>query len=450
MHTDGDRSGPGAVYETLQPQPMAVDMNASLLEDSLTYPTANSMSGLLGDFSWTFLGNGIFAGCQWGIIIILAKLVTTEVVGQYSLSQAIIGPSLMFTTFHLRGVVASDLKNQFTNREYFGFRIITLTIGLLLGMTVALLSVRSAIQLTMVALVGLTQAAELTSDTLYGFRQRRGDLVRPATSMILKGLCGLLALSASIYWLHSVLLGLAALFVTRAGFLLIYDFNGVMGERGSTLGLRREYFRLARHVQLLKVVFFLGLVAMLGSFIGMIPRYFVEGYLGPRELGVFAAISSLMAIGLMPVAALGMAGFVRLARAFADRASSDFLKLLSVLLGLSLIIGLGGVGLAYFAGPQILTTLFRHEYSGYTVLLKLTMVTSAVTYLTAALGSSLTAARVFKPQVTLLTVVGLTEFLACWLLVPRMGLTGAALACLGAAFVQFSGTALVLFTHLDR
>jgi len=183
---------------------------------------------------------------------------------------------------------------------------------------------------------------------------------------------------------------------------------------------------------------------MLSALIGMIPRYFVQGYLGSRELGVFAAISSLISIGLMPVGALGMAAFVRLARGFTEGPSADFVKILSTLLGLSLAIGIVGVTLAYLAGSQILTLLFRREYAAYTDLLKLTMINGAITFLTASLGASVTAARIFKPQVMILAIVGGTEILACFLLVPRIGLTGAAVACLIGTLVQLIGTAMIL------
>jgi len=424
--------------------------SAPIHQNRLTaYLKFRPMSGLLGDFTWTLLGNGVSAACQWGIIIILAKLVTAEAVGQYSLSQAILAPVLMLVAFQLRGVVASDLKNEFANREYFGFRLITLTMGLLLAMMIAV-STQPAVQIVMVGIVGLTQAAELTSDTLYGFHQRRGDLVRPATSMILKGPIGLMALSAGIYWIHSVLVGLAALFVTRAAVLVLYDLKGSLEDHHWLHRAWRDYFHWRRHYHLFKVVLFIGMMAMLSALIGVIPRYFVQGYLGTRELGVFAAISSLISVGLMPVGALGMAAFVRLARGFTEGPSADFVKILSVLLGLSLVIGVGGVTLAYFAGSQILTMLFRREYAAYTDLFRLTMVIGAVTFLTASLGASLTAARIFKPQVTILAIVGVTEVLACWVLVPRMGLTGAAIACLVGALVQLIGTALVLVTRWAR
>jgi O-antigen/teichoic acid export membrane protein len=432
-----------------QPPTARTPLSSIAFEGLSVYPKGHWMS-LLGDFSWTLLGNGIFAACQWGIIIILAKMVNAEAIGQYSLSQAILTPVLTLTAFQLRGVVASDVRNEFTNREYFGFRMTTMVIGLLAALVVAFSTVHSFNQIQMVGIVGLIQSAELASDTLYGFHQRRGNLVRPATSMIIKGLIGLVALSTGIYWGHSVLIGLAALLATRVAILVLYDLNKTLGDRDPGLGIGRAYFDLGRHIRLFKVVCYVGIMAMLSAWIGMIPRYFIEAYLGPRELGVFTAIFSLTAIGLMPVGALGMASFVRLARTFNFGPSEQFFHLLGMLLALSFAIGVGGLLLAYLAGPQILTSLFRPEYAAYTELFKLTMMIGAVTFLAASLGASLTAARVFKPQVKLLAIVGIAEALGCWALVPRQGLTGAALACLGAAAIQFIGTALVLIVQWNR
>jgi O-antigen/teichoic acid export membrane protein len=408
------------------------------------------ISALLGDFTWTLLGNGVFAACQWGIIIVLAKLVTAVAVGQYSLGQAILAPTLMFAAFQLRAAIASDLQNQFTTREYFGFRLTTLFTGLLLAVLIAFATTRSPLQTAIVGVIGLIQVAELTSDTLYGFHQRRGDLIRPALSMTLKGPIGLLALSLGVYWTHKVLVGLVGLLSTRVVLLVVYDLRNAFNNPDSIINRASEYFRWRRHVQLFRGVFFMGLMTMLIALVGMIPRYFVQFYCGPRDLGVFGAISSLISIGLMPVGAMGLAAFVPLARAFSEGLSHDFLKILGVLLSLSLTLGVAGVTLAYLAGSQILTLLFRAEYAAYTDLFRWIMVAGAVTFVTNSLGASLTAARIFRPQVIILLIVAVAESAGCWALMPRLGLMGAVWACLGATMIQFVGVALVLVMQFPR
>ncbi|MGI8856402.1 MAG: hypothetical protein ACR2JW_11675, partial [Thermomicrobiales bacterium] len=52
---------------------------------------------LRANFSWTFVGNVVYAACQWGMLVVLAKLGSPEVVGQFALGLAITAPVIMLT-----------------------------------------------------------------------------------------------------------------------------------------------------------------------------------------------------------------------------------------------------------------------------------------------------------------------------------------------------------------
>jgi len=47
-------------------------------------------SSLTADFSWTFVGNAIYAAGQFAILMLLTKLVRPELVGQYALGLALV------------------------------------------------------------------------------------------------------------------------------------------------------------------------------------------------------------------------------------------------------------------------------------------------------------------------------------------------------------------------
>src|SRR5262245_17210531 len=47
------------------------------------------------NFSWSFAGNAVYAGCQWGMLMVMAKLGSPEVVGQFALGLAVTGPITM-------------------------------------------------------------------------------------------------------------------------------------------------------------------------------------------------------------------------------------------------------------------------------------------------------------------------------------------------------------------
>src|SRR6476620_2595235 len=66
---------------------------------------------LRANFGWTLAGNVVYAACQWGILVALAKLGTLQMVGEFALS--------------LRSVQATDALREYEFRYYFSLRLLT-------------------------------------------------------------------------------------------------------------------------------------------------------------------------------------------------------------------------------------------------------------------------------------------------------------------------------------
>ncbi len=65
---------------------------------------------LRSNFVWTLSGNLVYAACQWGMLVVLARMGNAEMVGQFALALSIITPVLMFTNLQLRSVQATDAR----------------------------------------------------------------------------------------------------------------------------------------------------------------------------------------------------------------------------------------------------------------------------------------------------------------------------------------------------
>src|SRR5688500_18644573 len=76
-----------------------------------TNPAAGN--SLRSNFAWTLTGNIGYAACQWGMLVLLAKMGSTEMVGQFALALAILTPILGFTNLQLRSVQATDARRDF-------------------------------------------------------------------------------------------------------------------------------------------------------------------------------------------------------------------------------------------------------------------------------------------------------------------------------------------------
>ena len=98
-----------------------------MINDAIIKPLS-----LKRNFAWTFVGNAFYAGSRWLIIMILAKLNTVELVGQYSLAIAVITPVMAFTDLQLGTVMITDVHNEKTFKEYLTLRFITTFIAIII------------------------------------------------------------------------------------------------------------------------------------------------------------------------------------------------------------------------------------------------------------------------------------------------------------------------------
>lgn len=433
------------------------------------------------NFSWTLIGNAVYAACQWGMLVSIAKLGSPEMVGQFTLGLAITAPVLMFTNLHLRTVQVTDAKKQFVFGDYLALRIIGTTVGMLvISGIVATTGYRLETSLS-ILFIGIAKAFESISDVCYGLIQQNEQMDRIARSMIVKGILSFSLMSLGLYISGSVVFGTVGLAIAWGLVLVTIDLpNASMfladsslppketSEPPAIVGIRprgdsQNLYRLARlslpfkvgkiliHFNvtvprsrwdaktLVKLAWLslpLGLVMMLISLNSNVPRYFIQNYLGEKTLGIFGALSYLMLVGGIVISALSESASPRLAKYYAAAERGKFGMLLLKLVIICGSFGIGGILVASLGGKQILTMLYRPEYAQQQELFIWLMIAAGISYVSSGLGYGLTAARYFRVQIPLFIVVTATSAVCCWLFIPTMGMKGAALALIMAAAVQ--------------
>ena len=408
--------------------------------------TAPRPLSLRSNFSWTFAGNVVYAGCQWGMLMVLVKLGSPEKVGQFALGLAVTAPIIMLTNLQLRAIQATDARREYRFGHYLALHLATTALSLLVIAGIAC-GYRLETALVILAL-GLAKAFESLSDVVYGLLQAHERMDRIALSMMIKGPLSLVALGTTICFTRSIVWGALALAGSWGVLLIAYDIpNGTrLLDKGETFLPLWNVPALAR---LAWLALPLGIVMMLISLNANIPRYFIEHYRGERELGIFAAVAYLMVAGDTVVSALGQSASPRLARYHAEGDRRALCRLLLQLAGLGAGIGAVGLLVALAAARQILTILYKAEYADHSDFLAWLMLAAMVSYIASFLGYGMTAARYFRSQMPLFGFCGAVSALACSGLVPRFGLIGAAWANLVGLMVQLIGS-MVLNAHALR
>lgn len=388
-----------------------------------------SVSSLLRrNLAWTLAGDAIYAACQWGMLIVLAKLGRPDMVGQFALGLAITAPVMILTNLSLRPIVATEHVGGSYFRDYLSLRLISSGLALALIIGIAVTAGYRQETLLIILVVGLAKAIEAISDIFYGLLQQHERMDRIATSMMLKGVLSLAALAISVASTGQALGGLIAMAMVWVVVLLTYDVpNGiaVLSAAGVQEGIRPRWDREALG-NIARLAWPLGLTAMFVSATAFVPRYFVERYGGEEQLGIFAAMAYLMVAGSMVMNALCQTAIPRLARHYAGGERDSFRALLFKLVIVGSALGAAGLSLVLGFGGEVLNILYTPEYARHADVLVWIMVAAAIDYIGTCLSWGVTSTREFHHFSIPYFLVASLAVIASAILVPTHGLLGAA------------------------
>jgi O-antigen/teichoic acid export membrane protein len=374
------------------------------------------------------------------MLVVLAKLGSAEMVGQFALGLAVAAPVFLLTNLALREVLVTDAEGAHAFGDYLALRILTTLAGLLcIAGIAALVNYRWETKVA-ILLVGVVKAVEAVSDMLYGLMQQHERMELIAGSIAARGVLAVMVFAAAVYLLDSVLVGLALVALAWALVLAAYDLPTSTRLLGGAIAPRWGRFDLLR---LFRLTLPLGVTVMLASLSAMIPRYFIERYHGEQELGIFVAIAYVAVVGSTVVNALGQSASARLARSYADGDRRSVRTLLAGMTAVAVLMGATGVAVAALCGGPLLAVLYRPEYAAHVDTLLLVMAAAAVGYVAAMLGYAITAARLFRVQMPLFAGVTAVAALSCADRVPAHGALGAAQATIMTAIANLLGVIAV-------
>jgi O-antigen/teichoic acid export membrane protein len=407
-------------------------------------------------FSWTFAGNVIYGACQWGMVMVLAKLGSPEQVGQFALGMGICAPIWLFCNLHLREVQATDARRECGFREYLALRLSTALLAILAIALIAFAAGYSREMAVILIVIGFLRGLESLEDIFYGLLQQHERMDRICKSLLMKGPLALFALCAGFYLTRSVAWGVGCAAIAIGLVLVLYDIRGPASLLGAASagsqkpGIPMPRWDARRLAEMAELALPLGFVTTLTSLTVNIPRYFLEHYSGRRELGIFAAMSYLMLAGTAVVVSLGQAASSRLAQHYSSGNRFAFSELLTKLLAIAVLLGISGVLAVVTFGQQLLRVFYGPQYLGNNDVFVWLMMAAGIGYVCTFLAYAMTAARCFKAQFPLFVLVALSAFVSCALLVPRDGTLGAAIALAVAMVIQLLGSCVIVSGALAR
>jgi O-antigen/teichoic acid export membrane protein len=411
---------------------------------------------LRSNFAWVLSGNVIYAACQWGMIVALAKLGSSFMVGQFSLGLAIATPVLMFSNLHLRAVQATDAMRLYSFAEYLQLRIFMTSIAIVAIAGIAWFENYERRTAMVILAVALAKGIETLSDIHYGLFQLNDRLDQTGRSMMLRGAFSVVALGAGLYLTRDVFWGCVGLALVWLAALLLFDFRHVRpflatSEEFSYTRTLAGFWRLGhglagfqRQWNLARLAVPLGIMTTLASINLNMPRYFIQSRMGEDQLGIFSALAYATVALTLVSDSLGNCAIPRLSRLYAEGRHAEFRAVLLKLSVIGGVLGLAGLVVAKLMGKQLLTVFYSREYAAGSQLFVVLMFATAIHCVAGMLTSGILSARCFAIQVPIFAAVAATSALACYWLIPTSGLSGGAMAMVIGSVVRLILVAAVV------
>jgi O-antigen/teichoic acid export membrane protein len=400
---------------------------------------------LRSNFAWAMTGNTVFAACQWGMIVALAKFGSAFMVGQFSLGLAIVTPVFMLSNLDLRAVQATDAIREYRFAEYLRLRLTLTLVAFAVIAAIVWFGKYERVTAGVIVAVAIAKAIETVSDIHYGVFQLNNRLDQTGRSMIIRGGLAVAALSVGLYVTHSVVWACLWVAVAWLGALLLFDVRRgrklVAKTEMSSAPPRDTRRRLARLAWLAAPM---GAVTTIATINLHMPRYFIHARMGEHQLGIFSALAyatvSLTLIG----DSLGNSAIPRLSALYAGGELAKYRRLILRMLAVGTGIGLFGLAIAWGFGARLIAIFYSPEYAAYSGVFTLLVAAAAIHFSAAMLTSAITSARSFAIQTPLYLLVAGSTALGCARWTPTLGLTGAALGVVCGAVMRLLLAAIIV------
>jgi O-antigen/teichoic acid export membrane protein len=404
---------------------------------------------------WMLSGNTIYAASRWFVLVMVAKLGSQEMLGQYSWALAFALPTVTICRFGVRTLVATDARRELPIGDYLGFALGGSLIGFAIVIGLAITERSDQQTMILLTLVAIWNSLESISDVFAGLftRDERMDLYAKALMLQAASICVLLSvglvLGKGLSW------GVAGLVIAAAIRLVAYEWpvakrhcssESINSTASSAHLVPTLHWTAIRHIFSMGI--WLAIVMYILALTDAVPRYVIKDRLGDARLGAFAALSSVTVAVNLLVLSVCQSMSSRLAVLFVTNERAEFSRLCLRAIGLALLVGLLGLIVAFFFGRQILALAFKPEYSADIAAFLVILLSTVILNVGSIVGTAITSMRrlaiVVPIQLLRLSII----YFGSLLVIDRYGLVGVAWVMVAAAVVLTAALAALVWWHL--
>lgn len=236
---------------------------------------------------WNTVGCLMYQGCLWAITILVVTLSGYTNSGSLAFAMAIGNIFFPLATYNVRTYQVSDVQSEFTQGNYVAFRLLTISMALLLILIYVFFSTPS-LELILATISWLMfKTDEAFCNVYYGIEQKHGHMDFIGISQGIRGICVIVFFSIILAFTQNIDLAIIAMTAPCICVTFLYD-----QKKAFHLSEWKISISKAKAIDLLKKCFPSMLTLLCYGAAPSLARQLYESADGTYLLGVYAAIAT--------------------------------------------------------------------------------------------------------------------------------------------------------------
>jgi O-antigen/teichoic acid export membrane protein len=389
------------------------------------------MLAIIQKAKWLLGGNIIFAFSQWLMLTLIAKICTSQELGEYSYAMSIVAPVFILTNLQLRPIFVADYNSDkhYDFGSFFSLRFYSNVFGFIVVMLWGIFTRIDSISI--IAFVAFTKCLEGISDIIYSWYNALNKTQLITRSLTAKAIISVILLGAILGFSKTLIYGLIGLFIAYLAVMLFIDFKAI--------NVKKQWLIWQPQVakQIIIYALPLGFTVMLVSLQTNLPRYFIEKYDSIESVGVFTVFYYFVVIGGIAINSVCQYLSPHYAQSWHEASKRHFFKIFNMSYLIAGSFGLISFVITYFWGGELLNLVYGDKFNHELATLNIIILSGIFTYLSVVNGYMMTSLKILKVQVPMFLGLIAITFVSCFLLIPKYHLIGAAWVGLISSISQF-------------
>ena len=331
----------------------------------------------------------------------------------------------MIASYGVRGYQISDIKDKFSQSDYFTHRIINIIATVVIISLFCVFAGYGLAAITVVAYL-FFKLTEVLTDLYHGIDQKNDRMDIIGKSGIIKGVAGLAAFLALYYLSRNLLAAVMAMFAVTMIATVIFDY-----KQAKQFGKIKFALNKNAYISLQKECFSPFVYSVCMSLIAALPRLYFENSHGVEMLGIYSSIATPAVIVQLAVSYLFMPLITLFTRYYNDK-DRRFIRLFLAVSAIIAALCSVAVILSGFIGKPMLVFLFNPDVAEYSRIFITTVISSFLVGMIFFLFALLIVMRKMK-TVFVCSITGVAAIIAASVAaINAYGIDGINYALIGA------------------